>query len=142
MNITELSLLSWVSVKTDYDEQTAQIVALTIMDGKRFAYVEIDGEWDFYSTDKLKPIELTDDIMREIGFVKDGTEWVFTEEKDITYKGYTETFVKEFRINRYEDGDGCVMYTFGKFGGMLNVDYVHQLQQLMRIDGFRKEIEL
>lgn len=93
---------------------------------------EIDGNWysEAYIKD-LVPIELTSDIL-----VKNG--WDFTK------RGYS--------VYCKEDTNGDVELSKDEYGFywsincdeyvILRIDYVHQLQHLLRLAGIKKEIEL
>lgn len=89
---------------------------------------EIDGNWysEAYIKD-LVPIELTEEILVKNGFDKDG--------RSKYYHDYIlELELWDFNISwssvdgfRYED---------------IKLNYVHQLQHLLRLVGVQKEIEL
>ena len=93
---------------------------------------EIDGNW--YSEAEIKdlvPIELTEDILVRNGF-------------DFTKRSYG-VYCKEDKYGDAElskDEDGFYWSINTDEYEILRIDYVHQLQHLLRLCGIEKEIEL
>ena len=102
----------------------------------RVKWIEEDGtkeDWPHVSTTDLSPIPLTPEILEKNGFVK------------ILKKVY-EFCTDDYRILWPTDNNNTLAVNsyFAKYGilSKQNIDYVHQLQQALRVCEIDKEIEL
>lgn len=90
---------------------------------------DINDEYAFICVNDIQPIELTTNILEDIGFVtEDGIMY------DLNYDKNEEC--SDFRL--YKIANTFIMQTDFR---TIAVDYVHVLQNLMTLCGVKKEIE-
>lgn len=78
-----------------------------------------------YYAETLLPIPLTSDILVKNGF-----------DNQMPYNDYAFG-----EISLYEGGNGYIVNGFVGLGGLnVHIDYVHQLQHLLRLCGIEKEL--
>lgn len=102
---------------------------------KVYAFGIGDNWGDYYDKNEIEPMPVTKEILKKIGFKKDttaGEPWEFWRywDKDGKYKldvdeGYTNSGCK---WSVHIDNDVCNTIGSGEF------DYVHELQNLVRIN--------
>ena len=88
------------------------------------------GSYARLSPEQLKPIDLNEEILEAIGFVKDGVYWDYDNRED------TDDVIG-FRLGQISNG--FVLLTSFR---TISVKYLHQLQNLMLHAGINEPIEL
>jgi len=113
MKTTDLMIGDWVYIH----EPVCKGHRIDFIDELGFQ-VGADGE--VYDDCNIRPIPLTEDIL-----VKNG------------WRKHTMLYKNEWY------GDICLFEEYGKFYYMdLKIEYVHQLQHLLRLVGIKKEVQL
>jgi hypothetical protein len=112
MKASELRIGNWLLYNNNYHFQIAEI-----QQGPRGSFVNFDLD---LSSDYLKPIPLTPEILEKAGFVKDN-EFL----NDTYFTQYLVQLNDRFGISNYQDGWYCrdIMPN-------LEIEYLHQLQNL------------
>lgn len=132
MEANELMIGDWVMVNAVDHPNPMQVDGMYKKNGAYYAVLSSDLSAD---VDVLSPIPLTKEILEKNTKVEpienspvDYTDYVFDEDSSIVYeKGEPFMFF-------YEGGKRNHIY--------MEVKYVHELQHLLRLVGYKKEIEL
>lgn len=128
MKASELMLGDWVSLFQGKKDGSPANVQVTSIDKYEIGVAGVDCDYDSATAPLLFPIPLTPSILLKNGF-----------EHQMPYDDY----VFDNRIILYEYGEGFAIgggYTVAN--ERLQVDYVHELQHLMRLIGIEKEVIL
>lgn len=118
---------------------------------KKVGYHAEPGEKRMYYlrlNEEVKPIPLTAELLEKNGF-KRGIDrgwgndirevYCLTFDVDVTYQGRTETFTHEIEVqHKVSSGLWDVETTNGS--RIFNLEYLHQLQNALRICGIEREI--
>lgn len=138
MKAEELQIFDWVSYKGN------PIMVFEIDEPEHNINTEQDGYNAIrcISIDEIQPIPITPKGLEKNGFVLKPDGWLWC--KDEGNESHDYIFI-QFRRG-CEEVRICDVDFFGLYGldhaTFRNIQYVHQLQQLLRIFGVNKEIEL
>lgn len=128
MKASELMLGDWVSLFQGKKDGSPANVQVTSIDKYEIGVTGVDCDYDSATAPLLFPIPLTAAILLKNGF-----------EHQMPYNDY----VLDKKLSLYECGEGFAMNGgVGTFNERLQVDYVHELQHLLRLLRIDKEIAL
>ena len=132
MNAKELMIGDWVYYKND--NKYHQISSVNMQrDGSVLIAIENDLSFDYM----FEPISLTPEILEKNGFEKVYDKYKLPNYR-IKWNSYTDLYFTVFTgVDGYWNPIGLNVIT----GGIpATVDYVHQLQNALRLCGIKKEI--
>lgn len=122
MKVTDLMVGDWIQVKRGFNGHLTNEKIKGIIDDDTESYPITLATEETVSLNDVVPIELTEEILVKNGFVK-------TWNGDWQLKEYSTIIIsKDYYVKIFERS--------------IRIDYVHELQHLLRMCGIEKEIEL
>lgn len=146
LKISELSVGDWVSFDTayltveGYDIATAFVKKVqqparikSILGDQDLIFAEVEPEDNFgtiyLKMEHIRPIPITAEILEKNGFKRSSSYWVIYKDND----DYIEI---------WENRDKWYLSVYSVEYTLCDLHWVHQIQHLMRVWGFDKEINL
>ena len=147
MKATELMIGDWVYVSKNFTQKYHKIRALSNDKGAvlRGIYVNEYGVEcnSIFSPNDTEPIPFTPEILEKNGFIKqnfDGWEYIHPNDSTFSYIDYRILWRTDYDnhlfIKKYKGSNIFATLQISR------INYVHQLQQALRLCGIEKEIEL
>lgn len=135
MNIKELSIGNWVEFQNSYYKIRDLYVGGAIhLEDKNGYGLSLTSD---YILENIKPIPLTDEILnKNFGILGDPDEDEFDDEPKWCIN-YNNSLGFELLHHAYKGSGYQISTTFS-----MNIQYVHQLQNILILLGIDKEIEL
>lgn len=139
MKVTDLMVRDWIQVKRGFDGHLTNEKIKGLLDDDSEPYPIILTTEETVSLDGIVPIPLTEDILVKNGFEKK----IYTSpsnNEDYRYYQWNPTpEYPDYGVWLWPDGDS---YTYNSRISDIKINYVHQLQHLLRLCCIENEIEL
>ena len=140
MKANELIVGDWVY--SAFAEHPCKVEGIEWTESE-YAYVKISGVDGYKCIESLSSILLTPEILEKNGFIKqgpDGWEYIHPNDSTFSYIGYRILWRTDYDnhlfIKKYKGSN-----TFATLQ-ISYINFVHQLQQALRLCGIEKEIVL